>query len=212
MSQDCNGQSSDKDREHRIAELRRQIEEKAGEKPIWWESTALSDGLREEFLRQVLECENGGPTTTNFQELTEAGVQLPPPDAIGDEQLTSRLWEVICVLARMRVFLSSTDHLSDRELYTRLWSQELREETESSAACPETVWHVDLVANDSETDRQLYLKHCADEDTRRQWLVGFPDYPMPAHEDPPYQRDRKLPRPVYVRHWTSTPRQSEVES
>jgi hypothetical protein len=74
------------------------------------------------------------------------------------------------------------------------------------------VWHVDLVANGNEADRHFYLKHYADEDTRRQWLADFPDDPMPAHEDPPYRHDRKLPRPVFVRQWPTSPRQGTVES
>ena len=41
----------------------------------------------------------------------------------------------------------------------------------------------------------LYLKYYADEDWRQQWMADFPDYDLPAHENPPYDRDRHLPRP-----------------
>lgn len=37
------------------------------------------------------------------------------------------------------------------------------------------------------------MKYYADEETRRQWKNDFPDYEMPEHEDPPYDRDRLLP-------------------
>jgi hypothetical protein len=38
------------------------------------------------------------------------------------------------------------------------------------------------------------LKYYADEDARRDWLKDFPDYDMPVHENPPYDRDRDLPQ------------------
>jgi hypothetical protein len=38
------------------------------------------------------------------------------------------------------------------------------------------------------------MKYYADEGTRRGWLADFPDDEMPPHEEPPYDRDRFLPR------------------
>jgi hypothetical protein len=38
------------------------------------------------------------------------------------------------------------------------------------------------------------LKYYADEDARRDWLKDFPDYDIPVHENPPYDRDRDLPQ------------------
>jgi len=39
----------------------------------------------------------------------------------------------------------------------------------------------------------LYLKYYADDDARRNGARDFPDYPMPAREPPPFDRDRHLP-------------------
>jgi hypothetical protein len=133
-------------------------------------------------------------TTNDFQQLTDAGLALPDPDAMHDETLTSKLWEVIAALAAKRVFISPTNHLSDRELYTLLWRDVLRQETPMLPDDPASAWHVDLLGSGSETDTHVFLKYYADEDYRRQWVEEFPDDEMPAHENPPYDRDRHLPR------------------
>ncbi len=159
------------------------------------ESSALAPDLREGFWRHVLEVETA-PQTTDFERLIKAGVQLPHPDALDDSRLTTTLWEVIHGLARLRVFMSETDHLSDRELYTWLWHDVLREEVPDLPVHPLSCSHVGLFSG-SETDIALCLKYYADESYRRNWRVDWPDYDMPGHEDPLYDRDRHLPQPDY---------------
>jgi hypothetical protein len=116
------------DQEERIDELKRQAEQAAKGKIIAWDSDVLSPEQREQFWRRVVEYELA-PSTSDFQQLTEAGLDLPEPDAMDNEQLASKLWELIGTLARMRVFIQETNHLSDRELYTLLWRDVLRQET-----------------------------------------------------------------------------------
>src|SRR5688572_20814205 len=81
-----------------------------------------------EALRRYLDAIDDGPFTTDFKRLTTAGLELPHPDSLNDEQLARKLLEVIDALARMRTFITSTNHLSDRELYTRLWTDTLHDE------------------------------------------------------------------------------------
>jgi hypothetical protein len=150
-----------------------------------WESDAISTAVKEQFWRQVLDFE-AAPLGTDCQQLIDAGVDLPDPDTIDDEPTTSKLWEVIHGLAKLRVFLSSTDHLSDRALYVRSWRSVLREEKPILPIDPVAAWHVDLVSNGNEEDTRLYLTHYALEDRRRQWLADFPDHDMPVHEPLPY--------------------------
>ena len=57
---------------------------------------------------------------------------------------------------------------------------------------------MDLLGGWSDADTSLYMKYYADEESRREWLADFPDYDMPAHDDPPYDRDRLLPQPWEV--------------
>ncbi len=150
--------------------------------------------VREQFWRQVVECETG-KFTTDFQRLTESGVHLPEPTAIRDEQIGAKLSEIFTALAQLRVFVRETDHLSDRDLYSVLWHRVLREEIsrDDAGGC----WHVHLLMTGSEEDNYLYLKYYADERFRRDWHSQFPDYQMPAHEEPPYDRDATLPKPPY---------------
>ena len=58
-----------------------------------------------------------GPTTTNFQQLVDRGIELPAPDDLAIADVTTKLWEVINGLAQLRVYLDCTDHLTDAELY-----------------------------------------------------------------------------------------------
>jgi len=124
-------------------------------------------------------------------------VSLPPPDSLKDEEVTAKLWEIIQKLALLHVFISQTDHLSDRELYTHLWTESLREETKALPLAANSAHHIQLLGSCSEEDMQLYLKYYADDDFRRQWHKDWPKDPIPRHEDPPYDRDRLLPKPDY---------------
>ena len=126
---DGNGHG-DPERKKRIDELKRQADELAGGEMAGWKSDDLSPEMEEDFLQGVVAYESA-PWTTHYQQLEEADVELPDPATMDDEKLTAKLWEVIEALARMRVFLQSTNHLSDRELYTELSGDVLREETKA---------------------------------------------------------------------------------
>jgi hypothetical protein len=161
---------------------------------IAWESNSLSLDQQEQFWRHVLDFETA-PTTTDFARLSEAGVELPPPDAIVDDCVASKLSEIISALARLRVFITHTDHLSDGALYTVLWHDTLRTEIPMSPEAPGGAWHVDILGGWSDADMHTYLRYYADDEDRRHWRADFPDYDMPEHEDLPYDRDRFLPQP-----------------
>ena len=176
--------------ESRIEALKDSAQQGSGGIMRSWEADELSGDQREAFWRRVVDYEVA-PLVTDAQRLHDAGIDLPDPDAMDDSQLTAKLCQVIDALASMRVFITSTDHLSDRELYDRLWRHSLREE---EPVVPGSTDHVDLVSTGSEKDIHDWLKYYADEDTRRDWLKDFPDYNMPAHENPPYDRDRHLPQ------------------
>jgi hypothetical protein len=164
----------------------------AGGRMIVHESEGMDASVREQFWRHVVEFETAG-TTDLVKELKAAGVDIPDPHSLNDEALHSALWTTIEALGRMRVYLDQTDHLSDRELYTLLWGELLREEMPALDPDDGSAWHVDILGGCSDEDTALYLKHYADEAMRQDWRSNFPDYDLPDHADPPYDRDRHMP-------------------
>lgn len=184
------------DQDKRIEELKSRAEELCdGQMKVGTLDNCPAD-VEESFWKGVVQYEEA-PWTTNFQQLETAGVSLPSPDSLNDQELTVKLWEVIHALALLRVFIEQTDHLTDRELYSHLWTDILREETKALPPSPNSAYHIPLLDSGSDEDNWLYLKYYADDDFRRRWHKDFPDDPIPAHEDPPYDRDHLLPEADY---------------
>ena len=181
------------DQEIRINELREAAQEAAGGEMHVYENPETPPQIAEQFWQNVLEYEQA-EETCHFLQLQRAGVELPPPEEFSDEELTAKLWEVIHALARMNVYLSQTDHWSDRELYEHLWHDSLREVTMDLP--PGSGWncHIDFLSSGSDEDNELYLKFYADEEYRQRWCKDWPQDVIPPHEDPPYNRDTKLPK------------------
>ena len=180
------------DIQEHIQDLQRRAKELAGGELSFFESEEVPPKLREQFWERVVNYEEG-EWTTPFDLLVRGGMELTAPEELDDEQLKPKLWEVIRGLALLRMFLYSTNHLSDRELYQVLWHEVLRDEGPTMPIDEYSAWHIDLVSSGSEEDIELYLRYYADEKTRQNWANDFPDDAMPVHETPPYDRDRHLP-------------------
>jgi hypothetical protein len=180
------------DQQEHIRDLQRRAEELAGGELSCFESEDMSTELQEQFWEHVVAFEEA-EWATSFDQLVQGGMELPAPEELDDTKLIAKLWEVIRGLAKLRVFLYSTDHLSDRELYEELWHQVLREEHPVMPGSEDSACHIDLVGSGSEEDNELYLRYYADEEDRHHWAKDWPNDALPVHETPPYDRDRHLP-------------------
>ena len=178
------------DQEIRIAKLREEIE-KLGGSAISVEDMPVE--VEEEFLRHVLAYETAEPISL-ICLLENAGLVLPTPSALDDEQLTQKLQETIERMASLGAYILHTDHLSDRALYEYLYEDGLREEAVLFPENPSYAYMLDLTGSGSDEDNQIYLRYYADKDHRKRWAVDWPDDVIPEHEDPPFDRDRFLPQ------------------
>ena len=183
------------DREIRIEKLRREIEEVAGGEMFGGKVADCDPKIEEAFLEHVLALETNG-FVCPLDALVKDGFDLPPPEKPDDAALTAKLWELIHELAQRRLFLHRTDHLSDREIYTWLMTDALREGM-MGFGLPFGNCQLDVLGGCSEADIILSMRYYSDDEERARWAKDFPDFPMPPKEKPPYDRDRLLPKAEY---------------
>jgi len=191
----------DIDQEIRINELT----EKAKELGLDSFETAedISPDVEEAFLESLIAYESA-PLSTPFDALESQGVQLPPPEKLGEIELNRKLWQVINTLAARNTFVTHTNHLNDRELYDHLWNDSLRELGPALAEPapprgrrgknPGWVQFIDPIGSGSEADTAIWLRFYATKEDRARWAKHYPGDSMPASERPPHDRDRLLPK------------------
>jgi hypothetical protein len=180
----------DPNRQERIERLRDELKKLGGYQiPL----ADMPADIEEEYLRHILQYETAEPITL-LRVLENLGVEVPLPNLLDDSTLTTKLEEVIERLASVNVFLLHTNHLSDRELYEFLYRDGLREQVVLFPENPHDVYVIDLIGSGSDENKQLYLKYYANEKDRLKWHHDWPADPLPKHEDPPFNRDRFLPK------------------
>ena len=184
--------------EQRIEKLQERIAELSGKAMMFEGDAELDPDIQEAFLENVVAMEEAG-FSAPAEKLKEGGLVLRPASELDDQAVHDKLWEVVHAMALRNMFVTSTDHLSDRELYVRLM-ENLEEESFMGPAVPRRGFNfvIDLVSSGSDEDNELYLKYYADEQTREQWTEDFPDMEIPERVQPPYDRDRLLPQPDWT--------------
>ena len=108
--------------------------------------------------------------------------------------MKAKLWEVINRMASLGAYLHNTNHLSDRELYSSLFDEGLREDPVLFPEDPSYVYGLDPPGRSSDEDMHLLMKYFAADEYRKQWATDFPDFEnASALEDPPFDRDKDRP-------------------
>jgi len=69
--------------------------------------------------------EDGEGGVVPLELLRQRGVAIPDPATLADEALTPVLWTLLEAMAEIGLYVSFTDHLTDRELYERLLTDTL---------------------------------------------------------------------------------------
>ena len=177
-----------------IHRLKNEANDIAGGQMTGFESPDLPPGISEQFWQNVVAFEKA-PRVSGLQKLEADGLSMPPEAELSDDELSARLWQIIEWMASGGIYLSDTNHLSDRELYE--W---LREEglTEPMANVPGMSYHTSPIGSCGEDDMIINFRFFADDESRAMWMKDFPDYEMPAKETAPFERDHLLPQATYA--------------
>lgn len=181
--------TTEADRAARRARLVQQIEALGGFVPAAGPG-AVSE-LELDFLARILATETA-PHLSNRAWLERTGACFVAPDELPVGALEPELWRMIAALAAARVFISYTDHLSDEELYRRLWGEVLPDEVPDLPRTEADGYHWDF--SDSGGESIDWLAYYASEEERARWVREFPECVLPPRCRPPYARDHRLPR------------------
>jgi hypothetical protein len=130
--------------------------------------------------------------------LADDGFWPAESQGLSDDALTLELWRLVRAMADRGMYLSDTDHLSDRELYDLLLDRVLDEETKAMPVG--SGWGCYISAADYGTVEEedglgIYLRYYANDTVRRSWAEDYPEDVLPPHDATPYDRDRWLPQP-----------------
>ncbi|MDP6986674.1 MAG: hypothetical protein QGG74_01395 [Phycisphaerales bacterium] len=147
---------------------------------------------QEEMVEWLSTARGWSPDTapTWTQRLRNEGVRLPAPDAIAEKDMPRLSQRLILCLAERGVYLSHTDHLSDRALYTYLIETAL-----AIPGPPRQPGSFELIDLCPPYGRgiELMLACYASEDMRQQ--LSLQGVEIPPRIALVADRDRSLPKP-----------------
>jgi hypothetical protein len=172
----------------RLAELTEKLRALAGEENFIFDPSSLSLEQAVAYLEQIYAAETA-PMTTLRALLAEAGITLPSPDALADDDLPALVERLLTGMAEFNCYIYNTDHLSDRALYEHLWEEVDVEDKYLPDACTE----IDLLGRWRPADTVAWLTYYAENYERAEWAKENPRSPLPPRRPLPYHRDATLP-------------------
>lgn len=128
------------------------------------------------------------------QQLTNENIPLLPPAEVTDETLTPILWELLHNLALRGFYVLHSDHLSEREVYAKLWQRGLREPAHLPGRNARGGWFHDFLGSWGKEEMRLWLRYYASDQERAQHAKESPAEVLPPKEQPPHHRDWRLPK------------------
>ena len=111
--------------------------------------TLLSEGKFDDEMMATLHYDfEKAPLTTNYDMLQSAGVLIVPPKDIIETcgSFTFHLNHLIHSLAALNVYLTRTNHLTDEQLYTKMWDGPLKDEVRFLPPSEGVAEYLDLFA------------------------------------------------------------------
>lgn len=152
----------------------------------------MDEGCPDENLAKMFYDFERAPRTTNRQQLSLCGIELPNEDLLADFQCEIIANKVrLCLLTVWNVQFLHTDHLEPRELYRRI-NTAIDDLVPDVAPDPQVWEYIDL-ANDlvSPEIEQEFLRHYASEDERNDYRSRTGNEP-PAYTAPKFDRDAEF--------------------
>jgi hypothetical protein len=137
----------------------------------------------ERIVAAIVYDSEHAPWTTNRKQLSEIGIEVPPPEALSDEDISVALKMLIEGLALLGIYLSGTDHLGDRDLYTQLATSVILEQVRDVGPDADVSEFIDMSA--------VRPSGCVDVDGDGDDTDDAPLKDFPKVSD----RDATLPRP-----------------
>ena len=145
------------------------------------------DPEHKEFLEKHEKFLKGESQFTAYLQLEKRGHAPPQPEGLSDEEINHALTELVWGLEDLGVYISHTDHLPDRELYTKLLDYCDEPQAYFPGKNKRAMLGWSATDSGSDEDDDAYLRYYATEKTRKQWARDF-KIKLPPRETPQYTR------------------------